>query len=371
MHTMGLATVSPPGVPIAAWRGAIEGHHLPGLDGLRAVAVFMVVFGHAGVRSAAPDVGVLAFFVLSGFLITWLLLKERASTGTNSLSHFYARRAFRILPAYFAYLAFSFSLDSFLGDLRWKDVLLPSLTYTVNYYNALHGHPSTSVSHLWSLAIEEQFYFLWPMTFMALFVVGPRRVIHFLLGSILVVATLRSVLYYGTNLGPSYVYNAFETRFDSLALGCLIAVAAGTPLMERLVSIVAARWWYSLPAIALLYLVRFHVGSAFHYGPGFTLEALIVAVLMVQIIVWSKASPWRFLNFRAVRYLGALSYAIYLYHGWGRSVGGRVADVLGGGEMALGVLASILLAMGSYHLVERPFLRLKERFAVGRARVTA
>ncbi len=360
-----------PGEPVTAWRAAIAGHHLPGLDGLRAVAVFMVVFGHAGLRSAAPDVGVLAFFVLSGFLITWLLLKERAATGTTSLSNFYARRAFRILPAYFAYLAFSFSLDTYLGDMRWKEVLLPSLTYTVNYYNALHGHPSTSVSHLWSLAIEEQFYFLWPMTFIALFVAGPRRVIQFLLGAILVVVTLRSALYYGTDLGPSYVYNAFETRFDSLALGCLLAVAAGTPLLERLVSIVAARWWYSLPAIALLYLVRFHAWSAFHYGPGFTLEALIVAVLMVQIIVWSKASPWRFLNFRAVRYLGALSYAIYLYHGWGRSVGGKVADALGGGELALGVVASILLATGSYHLVERPFLRLKERFAIGKVRATA
>jgi len=91
----------------------------------------------------------------------------------------------------------------------------------------------------------------------------------------------------------------------------------------------------------------------------------------VQIIVWSKTSPWRFLNFRAVRYLGALSYAIYLYHGWGRSVGGKVADALGGGELALGVVASILLAMGSYHLVERPFLRLKERFAIGKVRATA
>jgi peptidoglycan/LPS O-acetylase OafA/YrhL len=121
--------------PASQWRALLHQRHLPALDGMRAIAVLIVILGHEGVHGVPPaDLGVSIFFVLSGFLITWLLLLEEESTGDVSLRRFYVRRALRIFPAYFAYLAFSFTLDSVLGDMRWKHLLLPALTYTVNYY---------------------------------------------------------------------------------------------------------------------------------------------------------------------------------------------------------------------------------------------
>src|SRR2546426_2623171 len=129
--------------------------HLPALDGLRAVSVFTVMVYHFGFIRVPGDLGVSAFFVLSGFLITWLLLKEDRATGDVSLTRFYVRRVLRIFPAYYAFLAVSFVIDYMRHD-PWSPALSTSaIFYVVNYFNALYGHPSTSIAHAWSLAIEE------------------------------------------------------------------------------------------------------------------------------------------------------------------------------------------------------------------------
>ena len=117
---------------------------------------------HFGIDAVPGDLGVSAFFVLSGFLITWLLLKEYRDTGTISLRRFYTRRMLRIFPAYYVFVAASFAIDTVRGD-HWRPGLgLSALLYVVNYYNAFQGHPATSIAHAWSLGIEEQFYLLWP-----------------------------------------------------------------------------------------------------------------------------------------------------------------------------------------------------------------
>ncbi|MEO9117055.1 MAG: acyltransferase, partial [Gemmatimonadaceae bacterium] len=143
--------------------------HLPALDGLRAVAVFIVIAYHADITKGIPaDLGVTLFFVLSGFLITWLLLREFDESGTISIRRFYVRRTLRIFPAYYVFAVISFALDTVLGK-RWTIGLITvTFTYLVNYYNALFGHPTTSVAHAWSLAVEEQFYLLWPLVCLAL-----------------------------------------------------------------------------------------------------------------------------------------------------------------------------------------------------------
>jgi peptidoglycan/LPS O-acetylase OafA/YrhL len=336
---------------------------LPALDGLRAVAVFVVILGHLQWSPLSTDLGVCIFFVLSGFLITWLLLKEWDATGDLSLRHFYARRALRIFPAYYAYLAFTFTLDSVLGDMRWKRLLVPALTYAVNYYNALHGHPSTSVAHAWSLAIEEQFYLLWPTVFVVISPRGRTALLRFLLAAIVAVLVIRCTLWYRFDVGTAYVYNAFETRFDNLAVGCALAVAAATPQLKRLIDIIASRAWMPVITIAALYASRQLLPESFHYGPGFTLEALLIAIMVAQLVVLHGRLLWRWLDSAVITYLGRISYPLYLYHGWGDAVGGKLVHQRSLLQLAVQLTSCIALASCSYYLVERPFLRLKKRWA--------
>src|SRR6266705_6713745 len=207
--------------------------HLPALDGLRAVAVGVVMVYHFGINAVPGDLGVSAFFVLSGFLITWLLLKEHRATGSMSLRQFYTRRVLRIFPAYYAFIALTYAGDHVRGQ-AWPPGLAPSaLVYLVNYFNALNGHPTTSIAHAWSLGIEEQFYLLWPMLLLVLLRGGTRRAAQTLGVVIVAVLLWRTTLYAGFHVGSAYVYNAFDTRFDNLAVGCLLALTANAPAFER------------------------------------------------------------------------------------------------------------------------------------------
>jgi peptidoglycan/LPS O-acetylase OafA/YrhL len=122
------------------------------------------------------DLGVGLFFVISGFLITLLLLREADRTGTVSLSQFYLRRTVRIFPAYYASMAVSLAVDFIRGTVWSPGLLASGAAYLMNYYNAFNNHPTTSIAHAWSLANEEQFYLLWPAAFLALRRVSPKRV---------------------------------------------------------------------------------------------------------------------------------------------------------------------------------------------------
>lgn len=347
--------------------------HLPALDGLRAVAVALVIVGHANypIRGVPADLGVSAFFVLSGFLITRLLIREWVSHGGVSLRNFYLRRTMRIFPAYYAFLALSFLLDRRQGQ-HWDPSLLASaLTYTVNYFNALHHHPSTSVAHAWSLAVEEQFYLLWPVLFLVLARRGRREIVAGVAALAIAAAGWRSFLALHAHADVAYLYNAFDTRFDNLAIGCVMALIADSPSVARAVDRVARRGWYAFATIGLLLASRIGAPEAYHYSLGFTVDAILIAVLIAQLLVVHDSAPWRWLQHPVTRYLGTISYPMYLYHAWGASIGrhlplhGEAAAFAGAG------IATVGLAMGSYHVIEKPFLRLKRRFEPDRPRTSS
>ena len=161
------------------------------LNGLRAISVLFVVFYHAGLP-APGGFGVLTSFVLSGFLITWLLLKEYGGSQDISFRNFYARRILRIFPAYYAYSAL---LLSYLF-LFHKPINIPqtiaALLYVNDYYQAFQGDPNTGLSHTWSLAVEEQFYVFWPPVLILL--LRHRRVMSALVIIILTLWVYRIVL---------------------------------------------------------------------------------------------------------------------------------------------------------------------------------
>jgi peptidoglycan/LPS O-acetylase OafA/YrhL len=354
------APPAPADLPRSSLDEVMAGRHLPALDGLRWVAVLVVMVYHFGWKAVPGDLGVSGFFVLSGFLITWLLLREHERTGTVSLKGFYLRRTLRIFPAYYVFVALCVAIDLARGDARVRPVILPALTYTVNYFNAFNGHPSNSMAHAWSLAVEEQFYLLWPFLFLLAIRAGRRGVGRVLVGIIGAVLLWRAWLYLGGHAGEAYVYNAFDTRFDNLAVGCLLAVLLTTPSVVRRVATLPMPAWSPLVTVALLVTSRALISDRWHYSVGFTVDAVLFAVLITQLLALHLHPAWRWLDRPAIKYLGLLSYPLYLYHGYGIGLARRVpvAEPL---QLVLGIAASVAIAAGSYHLVEQRFLRLKER----------
>jgi peptidoglycan/LPS O-acetylase OafA/YrhL len=344
---------------------AIRSRHMPALDGLRAVAAFSVVAAH-GYNVSLLD-GVTVFFVLSGFLITTLLLREQQSTGMVSLRAFYARRTLRIFPAYYACVVASYIIDRVAGN-AWPAGLAPSaFAYVVNYFNAFHGHPPTSIAHLWSLGVEEQFYLLWPAAFIALSRLGVSALQRGLIALIAVATAWRFLLYFGGFVGQAYLYNTFDARFDNLAIGCLLATVATGPAATKWVTRVAAHSWAPLVTLALMTLVDIGMSSIGRHLAGFTIYSALVAILIAQLLHLSRSSLWRWLESTPARFLGTISYPIYLYHGWGLGLGHWLTKWPALLQFGAGVVFTVLGAVGSYYIIERPFLKMKQRFAADRS----
>ena len=302
------------------------------------MAVFIVIAYHAGLIQGIPgDLGVTLFFVLSGFLITWLLLREFAATGSISIRAFYARRALRIFPAYYVFILFSLAVDSILGH-RWSLGLVSvAFTYLVNYYNAFLGHPTTSIAHAWSLAVEEQFYLLWPLACLALLRRSRDTATRAVGLVIFAVVAWRSVLYLMLHAPTYYVYNAFDTRCDALAIGCFLALSLEREWFHSLERRVRSISPLPLVTLGLIWLSRHYGSPAYHYSIGMTVDAVLIAVFMIQMLGLSASRLWSWLDHPITRWLGLISYPSYLYHAWGLSVGERllphapeVADVCRG-----------------------------------------
>ena len=337
--------------------------HLPALDGIRALAVFVVILYHSGVVTGIPgDLGVSAFFVLSGFLITWLLIKELEKTGAISLRDFYKRRTLRIFPAYYAFVILSLVGDALLHHYWSWGIITAAFTYTVNYYNAFQGHPTTSVAHAWSLAVEEQFYLLWPILLMTLWKKGRAHTRNVLALIVLCVLAWRAVLYVGFHVQSSWVYDAFDARCDALAIGCLMALLGSAPSYRSFESAVSRYAWLPFVTLVLVWLSRVAPSNNYHYTLGMTVEAILLAVFLIQMLRLSESPLWSWLNRPVIRWLGAISYPCYLWHGWGLAIG---EHIIKHGTLWLqfiaGYAVTIGLASGSYYLIEKPFLTLKDR----------
>jgi len=349
----------------AALEQSLERSHLPALDALRAISAFLVVFYHIGSPMIPGGLGVLAFFVLSGFLITWLLLKEDKRSGTIKLRRFYVRRCLRIFPAFYVYWGIVVGGLWLTGRRLVGAQAIASFFYVNNYYQAIWGDPNTALSHTWSLGIEEQFYLLWPSVFLLLRK-DRVRVLRVMMVVVAIVWVWRFFLKYKLRVWQGYFYEAFDTRMDGLAVGCALAIALqsgkGTAVWRR---VTGAAWksWVTLVLLAVSYLLELCYGDAYRDVFGLLVNPILVAVLIVQWMPLSiKDKGWRWLNHPWVVYLGTISYSVYLYQ---QLIPGIVEKVVRGMPGPVRLLAEtcaiLVVASLSYFVVERPFLRLKDR----------
>lgn len=327
-----------------------SGTEIPSLYGLRGIAAGIVVLSHLGLEAFNATYAVICFFVLSGFLITHLLLREFDKTGDISLRQFYTRRALRIFPAFYGYAAFYIAGRLVVHlPIDWQSVL-SCLTYTCNYYFAFSGHPLATMLHAWSLAVEEQFYLLWP--FIVWRLRGNRPMMMKLLGAtILAVWTWRWIAVLN-DFNGTYVFGAFETRADALAIGCLIAVASRERCLPRW--LIGTKWLAAV-AIAAVCLSSALVINGPRYA--WSLVALAFAVVLIQSVAHAQSRCYRFLNSPLLHALGVISYSLYLYHPFANRLPGSLH------RLPIGIAFALLLATASYWIVEKPFLRLKDRLS--------
>lgn len=333
--------------------------HLSGLDGLRAIAVLIVIAFHYGMLPFGPDGahGVLIFFVLSGFLITWLLLKEYDESGEISLRDFYMRRARRILPAFFVSSVLAIGIWLACGNtIRWQEVLSAAAFVSNYYYIFSHQDTGKVLGITWSLAVEEQFYVLWPLLLMAL--VKKRRVLVLLLcGIIGTVWVYRGVLWFGLHDSWEHLLYGFDTRLDHLMVGCLGAILLRYKMLQ-------AFWKRVVTPGAMLAVMALFMGCMaldnrfgldFRFSLGFMVEPLLVMVFMAQAIGLASSPLASWLNLRPAQFVGKLSYSLYLYHG--------PALVLTMGllpysrlriTMPFAAVFLLSLALASFHYVEEP-----------------
>lgn len=343
---------------------------IPALDGIRAIAVFLVILYHLSIQRALPafpgPLGVLGFFVLSGFLITWLLIKEEEKYGSISLKGFYRRRALRIFPAFYVFwiVAVASRLVAHGQDVPWSQAV-SAFFYVSNYLHAIFHPTPDYMIHTWSLSAEEQFYLLWPLSFVMLS--KKKRLLMLGLGSVIAAIWVHRVHLWIVVHATNYITYAFDTRADALLVGCLFALALKEGLGKGLLEKVCRPVWAPVITILLIGVSVFagQLSEGYKLTGGLAIEPLLVAILMCQLVLHSASGPWKWLNAKSMVYLGKISYPLYLYHMLATHLATRLDARIPGSNTPLfvttGILLAVLIASCSYQFVEKPFLALKDK----------
>ena len=337
---------------------------IKGLDGLRGISVLLVIFSHAMIfdrlgwqdpafrRFVSAENGVSVFFVLSGFLITLLLLREQAQRGRVSLVNFYARRTLRIFPLYFLAITLVLLLD--LGSV----VSLRSCTYQYAYAYMFNFVPKacsfSAFSHFWSLAVEEHFYIIWPFVFL----LGRR------IGMALLLVFIAASQIWGASLFGAYAATHSINRWTfpaaaPIAYGCLAAYACTSPIVDK---------WLRKGTASPVLLTGAICGIA-GYVAGLPRVCFLAGVtLLILFVYFNQRSPMvRALEIRPLAYIGLISYGLYVWQGIFTGNGPYRQFPSFPPSIELGLILTCIAAPLSYHFFEKPILRLKGRFEGARS----
>jgi peptidoglycan/LPS O-acetylase OafA/YrhL len=371
-HTLVAAMPSPDDRP-APEPSAFRLGHRPWLDGLRGIAILIVLLGHFQLVPGG-FLGVDLFFVLSGFLITTLLVEEWERTKAINLRQFYLRRALRLAPALAAVILFGLAFTNFCrspeeaAQFRREAVVVGC--HLANWPQ-LHDTPLPVLGHAWSLSLEEQFYVLWPLALCLLLRTHSRRAVCLcVVAGIAGSCALRLALHQefraaGKSLEAlARMYQGLDTRADALLTGCLIGLVAVWQRLPRgRTARSAVAGAAAATAVGVSYLVATqHLGKPLFYDGLFTLLAFGFGSIIVHLLV-NPARVWRgVLEFAPLIGLGRISYGLYLVHApvihW--LANGKVGSAYPA-TTAAAAATTLAAALLLFYLVERPFLRLKAR----------
>jgi peptidoglycan/LPS O-acetylase OafA/YrhL len=340
---------------------------IPSLDGIRALSVALVFFSHIGFGNLIPgDLGVTAFFVLSGFLITTLMREEYAKRGGISFPAFYLRRLLRLVPPLLVVtcLAAALSFAARLGEPFTRSGLLSVLLYFSNYFRIFHGNhgqpPGLEVT--WSLAVEEHYYLLYPPLALLLLRLRRPALSSFLLSLLCLAILLWRCWLILAGASTDYLSMATDTRVDSILFGCLLAMARNpwldpVPRLDRGRVLGVAAVCIGVLIGTLLWRNEF-----FRFTLRYTIQSMAIAVLLYLAVARADLAPFRWLNARPLVYIGAVSYTIYLVHYIFWMWCGEHLAGLGRFAVILGAAAStVAFAALMRHFVEKPCADLRRR----------
>lgn len=332
----------------------------PAYDGMRAVAIISVVIYHVS-RDYLPGgwAGVDVFFVLSGYLITNILTDEFSKTGRISLKNFYMKRVLRLLPALLFLYAFILSITFFLPQEKYNNFVsvFISFLYMMNWNRAFDLFPQGVLGHTWSLSMEEQFYLVWPPLLLYLVSVS-GKLRSFVVFLFIVLISIWRIYLSSKGVDDERIYNGFDTHSDGLLIGCFIALVQ----KSRMIDIASNTIIIPFLGLGFIFMKVPH-HSYFSISMGLGLVAIFTAWIIIAFekqILLKKA-----FSIKPLVYTGKISYGWYLWHYpiW-CLVTLNISSIF---EKSIYmnsfiVMVSYILAIISYHCIEKPFLRLKKNY---------
>jgi peptidoglycan/LPS O-acetylase OafA/YrhL len=346
-------------------------YYRPELDALRFLAFFLVFICHS-MDASWGALGVPVFFLLSAYLITELLLREREATGTVDIKKFYVRRILRIWPLYFGVLLCGYAISQLSGaHVFHTPALLAYIFLSGNWYTALHGSLPWGLSPLWSIGIEEQFYLVWP----CLILFGGKKGIVIAATTLWLICqvVVFTLSYRGASINPGIWNNSFN-QLQYFAIGALISVA-----LNR--SMPAIRSWLRFLMVVgglLIFVFADHLlqitGKA---AAGTTFPAFLIVGLGATLVLFGFLGCHISEKLQPIVFLGKISYGLYVFHHIVLAFTSRLDKAfLSHGirhmsfvvNVPLTLALTIVVAMASYKYFESPFLKLKSRFEVVKSR---
>lgn len=348
--------------------------HIEGLDGVRLIAVSLVLFGHFGIPKVPGGLGVTVFFFLSGFLITTLLFQEHAANGKVAIGNFYIRRLLRLGPELMGLVVLATILGFGLGRPPHFWDLLSAVTYLSNYYGALlnmgfFAYDQPYWSHLWSLAVEEHYYLTYPLLF-SWMIFSRSRAVWFFSAVLLGCLAWRTYLVV-ENVFPltwtnPYTYMASEARIDSIAYGAVLAFLAQR---DGRLSTGVGRLCVAIGLGLMLFTLVIR-DDLFRETIRYSLQGVAMMLIFAHLYLTRERSfLMPLLENPLMRWGGLLSYGAYLWHGevirvyehFGLDLraAGPAARAIG---IPAGIALTFLIAFASYQLLARPALRLRRKF---------